>query len=95
MKKHTQLYYAQKYLMQGAYLTHPFFIERHRGWRLAVPIEVLRNKYGWKIETVWVENPEGRHPIALYQISKEEKNRLRQEGLTTLKSTAPEIKRNK
>lgn len=98
MKKYTQLYYAQKYLMQGDDLTQPFFSKRHGGWRLASLIEVLRNKYGWKIETVMVKVAKGNQPYALYRLPKEEKQRLQQlkkEGLMTVKSTAPKTKRGK
>lgn len=89
MKKHTQLYYAQKYLMGGEKLTQPFFSKRHGGWRLASSIEILRNKYGWKIETEMVRNAADNQPFALYRISEEEKNRIKTEGLTTVKSTTP------
>lgn len=92
MKKHTQLYYARKYLMRGERLTQPFFSERHGGWRLAVSIGILRNKYGWKIETKMVKTAERNRPIGLYRISEEEKNRLKTEGLLTTKSTAQESK---
>jgi len=81
--------------MRGERLTQPFFSERHGGWRLAVSISILRNKYNWKIETEMVKNREGNQPIGLYRISAKEKIRITKEGLTTIKSTAPTTKEDK
>ena len=98
MKKHTRLYYLQKYLMDGEEITQPLFSERHGGWRLASLIEILRNKHGWQIETAMVKVAKGNQPYASYRISKEEKKRLEQlnkEGLMTVKSTAPATERSR
>ena len=92
MRKHTLLYYTQKYLLSGVRLTHLFFQERHGSWRLAVSIHTLSKKYGWKIDRHWVRNSETNCDIAVYSLSDEERNRLAREGLTTEKFTAQELK---